>query len=98
LLIPVLFFCWFWYTCGFDLHGFSFFLFICIFSGAAFFKLAQKVKYFVHRVLHENKEAQEYERKIEKMYAQLNLYKQMHPSAAITPDIIDSIRNQVFFT
>jgi hypothetical protein len=97
LMIPVLFFGWFWYTCGFDLHGFTFFLFICIFSGAVFYQLTQNVKYFVRRVLPENKEARDYELKIEKMYAKLNLYKQKHPTATITSDIIDSIRNEVFF-
>jgi hypothetical protein len=97
LMIPVLFFCWFWFTYGFDLHGFTFFLSICIFSGAFFYQLAQKVKHFIKRVLPENKLAEEYELKIEKMYARLNLYKQKHPTAAITPDVIDSIRNDIFF-
>lgn len=97
LMIPVLFFAWFWYTYGFDLHGFAFFLFVCTFSGAGFYKLAQHVKHFVKRVLPESKEAHEYELKIAKMYAQLNLYKQKYPTTTITPDIIDSIRNDVFF-
>ncbi|MDN3659334.1 hypothetical protein QWZ08_27055 [Ferruginibacter paludis] len=97
LMIPVLFFSWFWLTYGFDLHGFTFFLFICIFSGAFFYQLAQNVKHFIKKVLPENKLAEEYELKIEKMYARLNLYKQKHPTATITPDVIDSIRNDIFF-
>jgi hypothetical protein len=97
LMIPVLFFSWFWSTYGFELHGLTFFLFICIFSGAFFYQLAQNVKHFIKKVLPENQLAEEYERKIEKMYARLHLYKQKNPTAAITPDVIDSIRNDIFF-
>lgn len=97
LMIPVLLFCWFWYTCGFNLHDFTFLLFICMILGAVFYQLAQHVKYLVRRVLPENQEAQEYDLKIEKMHAQLILYKQKHPTVNITPDIIDKVRNEIFF-
>ena len=97
MMIPVLFFSWFWCTFAFDWHGFIFFLFVCIFSGAGLYQLAQQVKYHIRRVLPDNKLAEEYEQKIAKMHARLNLYKQKHPTTAITPEIIDTIRDDIFF-
>ncbi len=97
-MIPLFFCGWFWYTYGFGLHDYVFFLFMCMFAGAVFYQLAQNAKYFTTSVLPENKEAREYELKIEEMNAKLELYKQVHPTTIITPEIIDSIRNDVFFS
>ena len=97
-MIPLFFCGWFWYTYGFGLHDYVFFLFMCMFAGAVFYQLAQNAKYFTTSVLPENKEAREYELKIQEMNAKLELYKQVHPTTIITPEIIDSIRNDVFFS
>jgi hypothetical protein len=96
-MIPLFFCGWFWYTYGFGLHDYVFFLFMCMFAGALFYQLAQNAKYFSQSVLPENMEAQEYELKIEEMNAKLKLYKQTHPTEIITSEIIDGIRNEVFF-
>jgi hypothetical protein len=96
-MIPLLFCSWFWYTYGFGLYDYVFFLFVSMFTGAVFYQLAQNAKYFTMSVLPENKEAREYELKVEEMNAKLEQYKQMHPTTIITPEIIDSIRNDVFF-
>ena len=96
-MIPLFFCGWFWYTYGFGVHDYVFFLFMSMFAGAALYQLAQNAKHFTTSVLPENKEAREYELKIEEMNAKLKQYKQIHPTTVITPEIIDSIRNDVFF-
>jgi len=96
-MIPLFFCGWFWYTYGFGVHDYVFFLFMSMFAGAALYQLVQNAKHFTTSVLPENKEAREYELKIEEMNAKLKQYKQIHPTTVITPEIIDSIRNDVFF-
>ncbi len=96
-MIPLLFCGWFWYTYGFGIHDYVFFLFMCMLAGAVFYQLAQNARHFTQSVLPENKEAQEYELKIVEMNDKLKAYQQQHPSTIITPEIIDTIRNEVFF-
>jgi hypothetical protein len=96
-MIPIIFCCWFWYTYGFSIHDFVFFLLACMGAGALFYQLSLDTERFTNRTLPENKEALEYDLKIEEMNAKLEQYKQLHPNVKITPEIIDVIRNEVFF-
>ncbi len=96
-MIPFIFCCWFWYTYGFGLHDYVFFLFICMSAGALFYQLAENAESFAKRTLPENKETQEYDLKIEEMNEKVEQYKKTHPAIKITPEIMDVIRNEVFF-
>lgn len=96
-MIPFIFCCWFWYTYGFGLHDYVFFLFICMASGALFYQLAKNAERFTKRTLPENMETDEYDLKIEEMDQKVEAYKKAYPSIKITPEIIDVIRNEVFF-
>lgn len=96
-MIPLIFCCWFWYTYGFSLHDYVFFLFVCMSTGAFFYKLAKNAESFAKRTLPENKETQEYDLKMEEMNEKVEQYKKKHPAIKITPEIIDVIRNEVFF-
>ena len=98
LMIPAIFCGWFWYIYGFGIHDFVFFLFICMALGAILFQLQSNVKRFVHRTLPESRESLAYEVKLKEMNRKLEEYKQMNPTIKITPEIIDEIRNEVFFT
>ena len=96
-MIPIIFCGWFWYTYGFGLHDYVFFLFICMAAGALFYQLAENAERFTKSTLPENKETQEYDLKIEEMKVKLEQYKKNHPAIKITPEIIDLIRTEVFF-
>ncbi len=96
-MIPIIFCCWFWYTYGFSIHDFVFFLLGCMAAGATFYQLSVEVGKFTHRTLPENKEALDYDLKIEEMNIRLEQYKQQHSEVTITPEIMDRIKNDVFF-
>ena len=96
-MIPLIFCLWFWYTYGFSIHDFVFFLFFFTACGALFYQLANNAKYFINRTLPENKESMVYESKLEEMNARVEEYKRQHPNEKITPEIMDVIRNEVFF-
>jgi hypothetical protein len=96
-MIPVIFCFWFWYTYGFSIHDFVFFLLACMAAGAFFYQLSADAEKFTHRTLPESKEMQDYDLKIEEMNTRVEQYKQKHPDVKITPEIMEVIRNEVFF-
>lgn len=96
-MIPVIFCFWFWYTYGFSIHDFVFFLLACMAAGAFFYQLSENAERFTNRTLPENREALDYDLKMEEMNAKVEKYKQLHPNVKITPEIMDVIRNEVFF-
>ncbi len=97
IMIPVFFCCWYWYTFGFSIRNYVFFFISCILGGAILYQLTAGVEKFTQRTLPENKEALAYDLKIEEMNARLEEYKQMNPATKITPEIMEGIRNEVFF-
>jgi hypothetical protein len=97
IMIPVIFCFWYWYTYGFSIHNYVFFFLSCLLGGALLYELTVDAEKFANRTLPENKEALAYDLKIEEMNAKLEEFKQMHPSIKITPDIMEGIRNEVFF-
>ena len=96
-MIPLIFCFWFWYTYDFSIHDFSFFLLACMGVGGFFYQLSIDTKKFTHRTIPENKEAYDYDTKIEQMYAKLDQHKQLNPHIKITPEIMDVIKNEIFF-
>ena len=97
IMIPIIFCCWYWYTFGFSIHNYVFFFLACLLGGAFLYELIVSAEKFTGRTLPENKEALAYDLKIEEMNAKLKQYRQTHPSIKITPEIIEEIRNEVFF-
>lgn len=96
-MIPLIFCCWFWYTYGFGLHDYVFFLFAFMSAGALFYQIAVNAETFTKRTIPENAEALEYDLKVEEMNEKVAQYKQTHPAVKITQEIMDAIRNEVFF-
>jgi threonine synthase len=96
-MIPVIFCGWFWYTYGFSLHDYVFFMVTCMAGGALFYQFALEVEKFITRTLPENRQTEEFDLKIEEMNEKVHQYKQLHPKEKITPEILDRIRNEVFF-
>lgn len=96
-LIPILFCGWFWFTYGFSIHDFVFFLFIWMAFGALFYMLTGNVQRFVTRTVPENKEMMEYDAKMVQMNAKVEEFKLKNPTTKITPEVLDTIRNDVFF-
>lgn len=97
IMIPVIFCFWYWYTFGFTVHNYVFFFISCILGGVFLYQFTVDAEKFMQRTLPENKEALAYDLKIEEMNAKLEEYKQMYPATKITPEIIEGIRNEVFF-
>ena len=96
-MIPIIFCCWFWYTYGFSVHNYVFFFLACIAGGALLYQFRIDAEKFTHRTLPENKEALAYDLKIEEMNTKLEQFKQENPTIKITPEIMDELRNEVFF-
>jgi hypothetical protein len=97
LMIPLIFCCWYWYTYGFSINNYVFFFLSCILGGTFLYQLTKGAERFAHRTLPESKEALAYDMKIEEMNEKLQEFKQMNPTVKITPEIVESIRNEVFF-
>ena len=66
-------------------------------AGVLFYQLAVNAETFTKRTLPENVEAMEYNLKVEEMNEKVAQYKRTHPAVKISPEIMDTIRNEVFF-
>ncbi len=97
LLLPVFFCVWFWITYGFAKQPFVFFSLLCLLGGALLFKSAMWVERFIKKTLPERREGIDFEWKVQEMKRRVEKFKQNYPSVKITPDVVDKIRNDVFF-
>ena len=96
-LIPVFFYIWFWNTFGFGIMTYAFFSLMCLLTGAIFYLLVGQVDKFITKTIPDNKEALEYELKMQEVENKLEQFRHANPSTKITQEIMERIRNQVFF-
>ena len=96
-LIPAFFYIWFWNTFGFGIMTYAFFSLMCLLTGAMFYLLIEKVDKFINKTLPENKEALEYELKMQEVEKKIEQFRQSNPTTKITQELMERIRNQVFF-
>ena len=96
-LIPAFFYIWFWNTFGFGIMTYAFFSLMCLLTGAIFYLLIEKVDKFINKTLPENKEALEYELKMQEVEKKIEQFRQSNPTTKITQELMERIRNQVFF-
>ncbi len=98
LMIPFIFCLWFWVTYGFSINDFVFFIFVSLISGALLYLFTNEVQKFVKRTLPESKETMAYDLKVDKMNDIVEQFRKANPNVKITPEIMDTIKNEAFFT
>ena len=96
-MVPLLFCLWYWITYGFSIHEYVFYLFASLVSGSLLFSFADQVQKFVKRTLPDNKETMAYDTKVNMMNDIVEQFRKANPNVKITPEIMDSIKNQAFF-
>lgn len=97
-MIPFIFCLWFWVTYGFSINDFVFFIFVSLISGALLYLFTNEVQKFVKRTLPESKETMAYDLKVDKMNDIVEQFRKANPNVKITPEIMDTIKNEAFFT
>ena len=97
LMVPFIFCLWFWLTYGISLHDFVLYLFLCMSFGGGLYMLAAYTQKFIQFILPENEETLEYDLKVAKMESKMEAFRLNNPTTVITPEIIDTIRNEAFF-
>ena len=70
---------------------------MCLLTGATFYLLAEKLDKFIKKTIPENNEALEYELKMQEVENKIEQFRQANPTIKITQEIMERIRNQVFF-
>lgn len=96
-LIPVFFYCWFWSTYGFGVETYVFFSLMCLFTAALFYLLTQQVEKFISKTIPDKAENLEYELKMQKVDDKVEQFRNANPTTKITLEIMERIRNEVFF-
>jgi hypothetical protein len=97
LPIPIIFCLWYWYTYGFGIRDYVTIYFVCMMTAVLFQEIFAEINKLINKVLPEQEQNLDYDKKIELMNQQIALYKKEHPLEKITQDIIEKIRNDIFF-
>ena len=97
LLTLVILFCiGFWIKDGFNIHQYVTLFFFCVLGGFVFFKMADQ-----YDSLHDQKVNPEKYKEFAEIESKLELaieaYKLEHPTALITPEITEEIKNKIFY-
>ncbi len=95
--IPLFFCCWYWYTYGFGVRDYVTLFFICFVTGAVIFKIKKQYARWVHKIIPEDEQSEDYNMKLEKMEQMIKKYKEDHPGEKVTHEVIDKIKLDIFF-
>ncbi len=95
--IPLLFCFWYWYTYGFSPREYVAIYFYCIVCGALIYLARDGYNKYVHRTLPENEQNSNYNDMLTQMEERIEKYKTDHPDQKITQEIIEKIKNDIFF-
>ena len=96
-LIPCLFYLWFWSIYGFGIYTYVFFSLLCLAVAAALYLITQQVEKFMSITIPDNAENLEYDLKMQNVNDRIEKFRQANPTTKITQEIMESIRNEVFF-
>jgi len=97
LPIPIIFCLWYWVTFGFGTRDYVTIFFVCMMAAVFFQEISFIINKLINKVLPEQEQNLDYDKKIELMNQQIALYKKTHPMDKITQDVIEKIRTDIFF-
>lgn len=97
LMIPLIFYCWFWYVFGFSQQPLVSFMAICLLAGALCYQFYLNLKKVLMHHWPDQQEALAYQQKMEELNFKIAQYQQLHPNEPMTPAIMEDLKNEVFF-
>ena len=98
LMVPFIFCMWFWVTYGFSFNGYVFYIFASLITGSVLYIFTNEVQKIIKRTIPDNKETMAYDLKVDKMNGIIEQFRKDNPTVIITPEIMDTIKNQAFFS
>jgi hypothetical protein len=95
--IPLFFCFWYWYTYGFGIRDYPTVFLFCIISGMAMYQIKKEYDRYFNKTLPEMEQNDEYNEKMIEMERRLEMYRHEHPGEKISLEIMENIKNEVFF-
>ncbi len=96
--VPIIFCLWFWYTYGFSPTHFVTLLFLSMAAGVGMYEGYRQVHRFITKVLPEQLNNLDYNEKVEELNRRLERFRREHPHEKLTPEIVEKIRTEIFFS